>query len=45
LGVCKGWDASLVYGGKIDEEHVHPACPSIFLSGGTLYVGIWCVVT
>ena len=29
LGVCKGWDASLVYGGKIDKNmcipHVHPS--------------------
>ena len=41
LGVCEGGDAPLVYGGEIDEEHVHFACPTICLSGGRLYVYVW----
>ena len=45
LGVRKGGDASLVYGGEVDEKHVHSACPSISLSGGTLYEGVWCFST
>ena len=42
LGVCEGRDASLVYGGEVDEEHVYAACPSIRLLGSTLDMGDWC---
>ena len=41
LGVGEGGDAPLVYGGEIDEEHVHAARPTIRLSGGRLYVDVW----
>ena len=44
LGVCEGGDASLVYGGKVDEEHVYAACPSIRLLGSTSDMGDWCLL-
>ena len=39
LGVCEGGDASLVYGCKVDEEHVYAARPSIRLLMSTLNMG------
>ncbi len=42
LSVCEGGDAPLVYGGEVDEEHVHAARPAIRLLGGTLYMGDRC---
>ena len=36
LDVYEGGDAAWVYGGKVDEEHVYAACPSICLLGSAL---------
>ena len=42
LGVCENGDAPLVYGGKVGEEHVYAARPSIRLLRITLDMGGWC---
>ena len=42
LGMCECGESPLVYGDKIDEEHVHAACPSIRLLGNTLDMGDLC---
>ena len=39
LGVCEAGDAALVYGGKVDEEHVEAARPTVRLLGSTLDMG------
>jgi hypothetical protein len=44
LGVCKGGDAALAYGGEVGEEHVEAARPAVRLLGSALYMGDRCGV-
>ncbi len=38
LTVAEFWKASLVDGGKVDEEHVEATTPALDLSGCAFYV-------
>ena len=42
LGMCEWGESPLVYGGKVDEEHVHAASPSTRLLGSILDMSDWC---